>query len=145
VEPKTRESASAKETKETIDEPAYISPHKKIISLNNQKDEQSSGLAIASMVFGILGIVGGWMCCGLLFSILAVLLGHVAYYRIQHYPEQYAGKGMAIAGFTTGYVGLLIGIVVSLLLGSFGTIMTVIMAEIARVIQQVGLCRITCT
>ena len=51
------------------------------------------------------------MCCGLLFSILAIILGHVAYCNEQRSPDQYAGKRMAIAGFTTGYVGLLMGIV----------------------------------
>ena len=98
--------------------------------------QPSSGLAVSSMVLGILGVVGGWMCCGLLFAILAIILGHVAYCNEQRNPDQYAGKRMAIAGFTTGYVGLLMGIVASFALGVWGAVMTFLMNIVAEGMQQ---------
>jgi hypothetical protein len=57
----------------------------------------TDGLAIASMVLGILWV--GWIG-----SILAVIFGHVALRRIAR--EGKAGRGMAIAGLVLGYVGV---------------------------------------
>ena len=59
---------------------------------------RTSGLAIASMVLGILWIY--WLG-----SILAIIFGHIAISQSGKDPSL-RGKGMAIAGIVLGYVGL---------------------------------------
>ena len=58
----------------------------------------TSGLAIASMVLGILWLY--WVG-----SILAVIFGHVAISQCNRDPN-IGGKGMAIAGVVLGWVGV---------------------------------------
>jgi hypothetical protein len=91
-----------------------------------------SGLAVTSLVLGILGLFLGFcvgpvlfvtpmvpavlfhaigvvpsFCAGpVLFAIPAILCGHIAYSRIKNSGGQLQGKGTAIRGFVTGYVGL---------------------------------------
>jgi hypothetical protein len=62
----------------------------------------SSGLAVASMVFGILE----W--CGLPFvgAILAVVMGHMARREIRESGGRLTGEGMATVGLVSGYVQL---------------------------------------
>ena len=60
----------------------------------------TNGLAIASMVLGIIWIY--WLG-----SLLAVVFGHVALNQIKRNPLQ-DGRGMAIAGLVLGYVGLVV-------------------------------------
>ena len=57
-----------------------------------------SGLAIASMVLGILWLY--WIG-----SILAVIFGHIAISQASKDPT-IRGKGMAIAGLVLGYIGI---------------------------------------
>jgi hypothetical protein len=59
---------------------------------------RTSGLAIASMVLGILWIY--WIG-----SILAVIFGHIAINQAGKDPS-ITGKGMAIAGLILGYIGI---------------------------------------
>jgi hypothetical protein len=51
-------------------------------------------------------------------GIATVILGHKAHGRARKAPVQYAGGGMAIAGFIMGYGGLAISLVVLLFLAS---------------------------
>jgi hypothetical protein len=59
---------------------------------------RTSGLAIASMVLGILWLY--WIG-----SILAVIFGHIAISQAKKDPTL-RGKGMAIAGLVLGYIGV---------------------------------------
>lgn len=59
---------------------------------------RTDGLAVASMVLGILWVF--WIG-----SILAVIFGHVSLRRINRDQVLY-GKGMAIAGLILGYIGV---------------------------------------
>ncbi len=65
---------------------------------------KSSAAAIWSMVLGILSIVA---CLSLLGGIPAIILGVVALKKIGNAPDLLKGKGMAIAGISTGAVGTL--------------------------------------
>jgi hypothetical protein len=67
---------------------------------------KTSGLAITALVLGILAIVLTIVCIGPLFAIPAIICGHLANGRINRSGGQLAGKGLAIAGFVTGYVSL---------------------------------------
>jgi hypothetical protein len=62
------------------------------------------GLAIASLVCGIVSVL---MCYfGALAGIPAVICGHMALSRIAAAQNAMGGRGMAIAGLVTGYIGL---------------------------------------
>lgn len=63
--------------------------------------QPTSGLAVASMVLGIVGALGGWCAFGIP-CLLAVIFGHVALLQMKASPM--AGRGMAIAGLVLGYV-----------------------------------------
>ena len=63
----------------------------------------NSGLAMASMILGIVGL-----CTLGLTSIPAVICGHLGLSKINQSNGMIQGKGMAIAGLVLGYVGLAI-------------------------------------
>lgn len=76
---------------------------------------KTNGLALASMILGILGITIG--LCLLFFPvmpILAVVFGHIGLGQIRKTGG--AGRGYAIAGLVTGYIG--IGLAVLWLIGT---------------------------
>lgn len=66
----------------------------------------TSGLAIASLVCGIIGMM---TCFGLgILGIPAVICGHMAMHQIANSRNMVAGRGMAITGLICGYLSLLI-------------------------------------
>lgn len=65
-------------------------------------EPQTSGLAIASLVCGVLAIGSG------VTGILAVVFGHMAMKQISQKPALYSGRGIAGAGLTLGYLSLLL-------------------------------------
>jgi uncharacterized membrane protein YphA (DoxX/SURF4 family) len=73
----------------------------------------SQGLAIASLICGILSLIGCclWPVSGPL-AIVAVVLGFVALGKVKSNPAAYGGKGMAKAGLIIGFLGLLATIVI---------------------------------
>lgn len=70
----------------------------------------TSGLAIASMVCGIVGVLMCFCYLSGLCGIPAVICGHMALSRISRSPVPVAGRGMAIAGLILGYLDILISI-----------------------------------
>lgn len=66
-----------------------------------EAQKQTAGIAVASMVLGILGIV---LCLGPLCSIPAVICGHMAKSKIKQNRDALSGDGMALAGLILGYV-----------------------------------------
>lgn len=72
----------------------------------------NNGLAVASLVCGILAIVPG-CCCGffgLPLAILGVVLGFVSISQINASGGQIGGKNLAIAGMICGGTALFIDI-----------------------------------
>lgn len=69
---------------------------------------QTDGFAIASMVLGIIAV----LCCyfGAIPGLIAVIFGHLSLSKIKKSPLPIGGKGMAIAGLVTGYVGIAVTI-----------------------------------
>ena len=68
--------------------------------------QQTSGLAIASMVCGILSLVFFWVpVFGFLLGIIAIIFGAVSIRQIGREPNL-GGRGMAIAGLVCGIVGV---------------------------------------
>ena len=65
---------------------------------------KTSGLAITSLVLGILSLL---LCAlGPVFGIPAIICGHVASGRIKRSGGSLSGKGLAMAGFITGYANI---------------------------------------
>jgi hypothetical protein len=62
--------------------------------------QQTNGLAVASLVLGIVWVFG-------LGSILAVIFGFVARRQIRESGGRQSGEGMALAGIILGFVGVL--------------------------------------
>ena len=84
----------------------------------------SQGLAIASLVCGILALVS---CClvgffNLPLVIAAIVTGHIALSKIKADPGAYAGKGMAKGGLITGYIGLVGAIITGILIMMIGSL-----------------------
>ena len=67
----------------------------------------TSGMAIASLVFGIVGLVS----CLVFLGIPAVICGHVAMSQIANSPVPMVGRGMALAGLVCGYLAVLVMLV----------------------------------
>ena len=65
----------------------------------------TDGKAIASMVFGILGILCFWG----VFGVPAVILGHLAKSSIDRSTGRLKGEGMAMAGLIMGYLSVGLG------------------------------------
>jgi hypothetical protein len=65
--------------------------------------QQTHTLAIVSLIFGILGLVG--ICPGL-GSIVAVITGGMAQREIQSDPVRFTGDGLAKAGLILGWIGI---------------------------------------
>ena len=71
----------------------------------NQMKEPAKGMGIAAMVCGICSLVFFWVpFVNLILAIIAVALGHVQLSNIKKLPQEFDGRGMAIAGLATGYV-----------------------------------------
>ncbi len=74
----------------------------------------TSGLAIASLVCGVLGL----FACYIFSAIPAVICGHMALKKIRLSQGQMGGAGVALAGVITGYVGIAATVVVLLIWGA---------------------------
>lgn len=83
------------------------------------RPQQTSVLALASLVLGIVGVVSYWLYgVGWLLSLLAVILGHLAIRKCDEDP-QLRGKGMAIASVFMG--GIFMGLyLLNLVIGAAG-------------------------
>ena len=86
--------------------------------------QKTSSLAVVSLILGVVGMVG--MCCiPVVFSIAAIICGHIACSQINREPAALSGKGMAITGLILGYIGVVAGILYCLLFG-FAFILSVL-------------------
>jgi hypothetical protein len=63
---------------------------------------KNSGLAISSLVLGILSLT----CFYIFAAVPAVICGHLAYSRIKRSGGMLTGSGLALAGLITGYIGI---------------------------------------
>jgi Domain of unknown function (DUF4190) len=67
----------------------------------------TNGMAITSLVLGILGMVG---IIWIISPILALVFGYIAKGQIDRSGGTQEGRGMAIAGIVLGWVGIAVGI-----------------------------------
>jgi prepilin-type processing-associated H-X9-DG protein len=66
------------------------------------KVTKTCGLAVASLILGVLSLV----CFGVLTGVPAVICGHLAKSKIKHSGGTLDGDGLAIGGLITGYIGI---------------------------------------
>jgi competence protein ComGC len=86
-------------------------------------EPQNCGLAVWSLVLGILAIVLSVVCIGLLLGIPAVICGHMAYSRVKRSSGALTGEGLALGGLITGYLSLalipIIGLMAAIAIPNF--------------------------
>lgn len=85
--------------------PAPPSYGQQTTGYGTQTGPKTNGLAIASLVLGIAGLV--FYACGV-GSILALVFGYMARGQIDRDPQNQGGRGMAIAGIIMGWIGIAI-------------------------------------
>jgi len=73
------------------------------------------GMAIGSMICGIVGLLS---CLGIPLGLIAVVLGHLARSNARRNPGVFGGEGMALAGLITGYVSIVVSVVMIVVLMS---------------------------
>lgn len=74
--------------------------------MNSPSTRKTSGLAITSLVLGLLGL-----CCPIFLSLPAIICGHIARGRIKKSAGAEEGGGLALAGLILGYISLVLGII----------------------------------
>jgi Domain of unknown function (DUF4190) len=89
--------------------PAWVPPPPPV-PFGGIRRPQQQGLAVASLILGIISITFGWICGGPIVGLVAVVLGSVALTQIKKNPQQYTGKPIAIAGVITGGIALLVNL-----------------------------------
>ena len=72
-----------------------------------EQPKKTAGLAIASLVLGILGVIG----IGPLGAIPAVICGHIAKGKIKRSMGDIQGDGLALAGLILGYLVIAIFVI----------------------------------
>jgi hypothetical protein len=98
---------------------------------------QTHTMAIVSLIFGILGLMGG---CPLVGAIVAIVTGNIAQREIHSNPAAYSGDGLAKAGVILGWIGLgliLIGLTAALFFGLCPTI-TFFFCGLCPILSGVG-------
>lgn len=85
------------------------------MSFEQTPTPKNNGLAIASMVNGIVGMAFFWTIVLGVCSILGVVFGHLALTQMK--TGLYQGRGMAIAGLVLGYISLGFWILIFLIAG----------------------------
>jgi len=90
-----------------------------------QTDGKPNGLAIGSLVLGILSLlISVWG--GFVLGIVGIILGAIALKKIKEDPSQ-TGRGMAIAGIVLGVISIVVMVLVVSVFGAlfFGALSTV--------------------
>lgn len=76
------------------------------------QQKTTNGLAVASLVCGIAGLVLFWACfVGLILGIAAVVLGFIGRNKAKQLPGE-AGSGMALGGIITGGIAAVLTAVI---------------------------------
>jgi hypothetical protein len=92
--------------------PAVWTPPPPPVPFRGVTRPAQQGLAVASLIFGLVSVTFGWICGGPIFGLLAVILGAVALTQIKRNPQQHGGKPIALAGLITGGIALLVNLAI---------------------------------
>ena len=92
--------------------PPVLTPSAVDIPTARPQGAGNSGLATASFVMGLLGL----LCLGIFAGVPAVICGHVARSREKRDPKVYRAGGLAKAGLVLGYVSIAMSVIFGALL-----------------------------
>jgi hypothetical protein len=94
---------------------------------NAETQPKKKGLAIASLVCGIIGSTVAFSTM----SIPAVICGHIALRKVKRNPATHGAKGIAVAGLCLGYIGFVLALV-------NGIIRAITTQEVATALNGMG-------
>jgi hypothetical protein len=72
---------------------------------------RTDGLAIASLICGIVGVVCFFLCLGVILGPAAAIMGFISRQRIASSAGTLAGGGLALAGLVLGIVGFVVSVI----------------------------------
>ncbi len=72
---------------------------------------RTDGLAIASLICGIVGIVCFFLCLGVILGPAAAIMGFISRQRVAASGGTIGGGGLALAGLILGIVGFVASVV----------------------------------
>lgn len=116
-------------------EPQPYSPPTGVESVVPSRTSGTNGLAITSLVVGILSIPGLFLCSGVgvLFGIAALITGGIARRQIKNSGGTQGGSGIALAGMILGgVIGVIVGLALSVIVG-----LTLLGPEIGNVFSDI--------
>lgn len=82
-------------------------------------DGESKGLAIGALICGVLSCL---CCLSVLTGPAGMIMGFIAKKNADENPQQYGGRGMAVAGMITGAIGFVLGVVLIVMQIFFGVL-----------------------
>jgi uncharacterized protein DUF4190 len=91
--------------------PAWVPPPPPV-SFGGVTRPAQQGIAVVSLIFGLISVTFGWICGGPIFGLIAVVLGAVALTQIKRNPQQHSGKPLALVGLITGGIALLVNLAI---------------------------------
>jgi hypothetical protein len=77
----------------------------------------TNSMAVAGLVFGLIGLLGGWLCCGPILSVLGIVFSSVGLSQINRDPTRQTGRAIAIAGLILSIVALIALLIFGVRLG----------------------------
>jgi hypothetical protein len=81
----------------------------------------TNNMAVAGLVFGLLGLTGGWMCCGgPLFSVLGIVFSSIGLSQIKRNPTRETGRSIAITGLVLSILGMVAAVVIGIVFWTMG-------------------------
>jgi hypothetical protein len=80
--------------------------------MSTPSSTETNALAIVSLIFGVLG----WTVLPLIGNLVAIVTGHIARGQVRLSAGAEQGDGLALAGLILGYLGLLLGVIVVVML-----------------------------
>jgi hypothetical protein len=72
---------------------------------------RTDGLAIASLICGIVGIACFVICLGVVLGPVAAIMGYISRQRIASSGSTLGGGGLALAGLILGVVGFAVSVI----------------------------------
>jgi len=79
----------------------------------------TNSMAVTGLIFGLIGLMGGWLCCAPIFSVLGIVFSSVGLSQIKRDPSRQTGRGMAIAGLILSIIGLIALLILGVRLGTW--------------------------
>jgi hypothetical protein len=76
---------------------------------------KTNGLAVASLVMGIISVTCGLCCYGFPFNLLAIIFSLIALSQIKSDPISQQGRGMALAGLVLAILSIIVSVTLLLL------------------------------